>query len=237
MDCLTCPSGTWLPIGAKIGNCTSNCSSYCSTCSGPYAANCTACKSGDAVFANGTCPCPKICTGKSCGSNGCGGNCGTCNSTVPTCTPIGTCETKRYVGSGSCSGSSCTGGVTGYSCCNVDCGTSCYQFIRNIGGVPSGKICCGPGTCGCKTEYSTTYCGDGSCQSQWESITTCPGDCSNTGTPTDTPTVNPTVNPTNTPTPIPFPTDYTPFPFPPFNTNGSSVLIISLLVLLVNLLF
>jgi hypothetical protein len=67
------------------------------------------------------------CTGKQCGSDGCGGSCGTCNGT---CTASGQCQ-------GTCV-PDCTGKTCGSDGCTGSCGTC------------SGGLECGSsGTCGC----------------------------------------------------------------------------------------
>ena len=95
--------------------------------------------------------CTPNCTGKTCGSDGCGGTCGTCG-TGQTCSPGGTCT-----GGGSCSHAICsTGGSLTASCdtcaasiCAVDsfCCSNSWDSIC-VGEVAS--VChqsCGGGTC------------------------------------------------------------------------------------------
>jgi hypothetical protein len=95
--------------------------------------------------------CTPSCTGKTCGSDGCGGSCGTCG-TGQTCSPGGTCTTG-----GTCSHPICsTGGALTASCdtcaaqvCAADsfCCSNSWDSIC-VGEVSS--VChqtCGGGTC------------------------------------------------------------------------------------------
>ncbi|MFZ2414837.1 MAG: hypothetical protein WAW33_02460, partial [Minisyncoccia bacterium] len=106
---------------------------------------------------SGTCVCTPNCSGKSCGSDGCGGSCGTCPS--PT----------------SCTYAGCAGSYNTYSCnasggcditqlaCNKSAGTSCgTPTYSNCGGCILNGGCSGYKIC----DYTTYSCnGSGSCVS------------------------------------------------------------------------
>jgi len=163
---------------------------------GPIAAN----RTFLARLAEPTVACTPNCAGKSCGSDGCGGTCGTCSGTGTcggTCTTAGTCSYPTT--SISCNDSNaCTSGdhCDGAGAC-VSTGsiTSCSQ--TSDGCCPSGCTAsndtncgyCGDGICSCsektsgscltdckKTGKNAFTCGNASCESS-ETAATCPADC------------------------------------------------------------
>jgi hypothetical protein len=107
---------------------------------------------GACVDHSGT-TCTPTCTGKQCGSDGCGGSCGTCPS-GQTCNANGQCTTT------------CTPNCTGKSCGSDGCGGSC-------GTCPSGQTCDANGQCTttCTPQCTGKTCGDDGCGG---SCGTCP---------------------------------------------------------------
>jgi hypothetical protein len=113
---------------------------------------------GKALAGSGTTTCTPACTGKTCGSDGCGGTCGTC-ATGTTCNSGGTCSTTTCT-------PACTGKTCGSDGCGGTCGTCATGSTCNSGGTCtstctpscSGKTCgsdgCG-GTCGSCSAGST----------------------------------------------------------------------------------
>ncbi len=97
----------------------------------------------------GNCACELQCEGKTCGADGCGGLCGTCNPYNEICTPEGQCECKPK-----CSGPD--------PCGDDGCGGSC-------GACFDGAVCNG-GQC-CQAKCTNKQCGDDGCGSQ---CGTCP---------------------------------------------------------------
>eukprot|EP01117_Protostelium_nocturnum_P010039 TRINITY_DN357_c0_g1_i1.p1 TRINITY_DN357_c0_g1~~TRINITY_DN357_c0_g1_i1.p1 ORF type:complete len:1143 (-),score=409.41 TRINITY_DN357_c0_g1_i1:110-3538(-) len=99
----------------------------------------------DGVYNKGKClassSCTPSCSGKNCGSDGCGGSCGTCAS-GGTCTTSGTCQTCQR---------NCNGKTCGSDGCGGTCGT-----------CASGSTCGSTGTC-----VSTGGGGSGGDQTTW----------------------------------------------------------------------
>jgi hypothetical protein len=121
------------------------------------AASC-ACDSGY-MNVGGACQCVPQCSGKGCGPDGCGGSCGTCDSTQ-LCSSAGQCVCKPQ----------CTGKVCGPDGCGGTCGACGTQSACNSSGqcvcVPncSGRVC---GTDGCGGSCGTCavgkLCSAGAC--------------------------------------------------------------------------
>ncbi len=100
-NCGSCSTGYVCSLGLCITNqsCTDTCNSLNYNCGTHFicgvSTNCGTCLSGyTCQTSNGTCMreniCTPVCSGKNCGSDGCGGNCGVCNSGY-TCQINGTC--------------------------------------------------------------------------------------------------------------------------------------------------
>ncbi|MEC9072634.1 MAG: hypothetical protein VX938_09660, partial [Myxococcota bacterium] len=128
--------------------------------------------------------CEPLCTGKECGSDGCGGACGicgegeTCVNSVCTqggCTPscigkecgddgcggvCGACGGQETCTNGQCVGEGpCTPACGTKVCGNDGCGGSC-------GTCPNGEACSGQGQCvGCTPNCAGKQCGDDGCGS------------------------------------------------------------------------
>jgi hypothetical protein len=99
--------------GGSCGTCggttpTCNASQVC-VCSG------SSCSSlGSQYSCNGSsCVCTPNCAGKNCGSDGCGGSCGSCGGTTPVCNPSGVCV---------CTTSACQAGIGPRATCNAGTG-------------------------------------------------------------------------------------------------------------------
>ena len=94
----------------------------------------------------GQCVCTPQCEGKSCGSDGCGGLCGSCAS-FETCSEAGLCECEPQ-----CEGKDCGGD---------GCGGFCGPFE---GGCESPFDTCVSGTCSCVTSCAEVNgCGEDGC--------------------------------------------------------------------------
>jgi len=130
-------------------------------------------KDGACVDHSGTCT--PNCSGRVCGSDGCGGSCGTCPSgqscnssgqCQSTCTPscsgktcgpdgcggtCGTCPTGQTCGTNGTCTTTCTPNCSGKTCGSDGCGGTC-------GTCPSGETCGSNGTC-----QGGTTCAHGKC--------------------------------------------------------------------------
>ncbi len=146
--------------------------------------------------------CTPSCSGKECGSDGCGGSCGTCNAgescsaglcvagCVPNCTGLecgsdgcggscGTCNTGENCQSGQCVGTAdpCQG-ISFAGCCNGAILTWCENSALQQ------AECANPDACGWNAQAGYYDCGmDGSADPSGEnprdcSETTCTPDCS-----------------------------------------------------------
>ena len=139
---------------------------------GPVPAN----RSFVARLAEPSVACTPNCTGKTCGSDGCGGSCGTCSGTgtcAGTCSTAGTCD---YPATNiSCSDSNaCTSGDRcngAGSCVATTTITTCSQ---------TSDACC-PTGCTASNDTNCGYCGDAICSCSEKSSGSCPGDCKKTG--------------------------------------------------------
>ncbi len=147
---VSCPSGTCSTSDSwpTDNSCTDRCAS--GQCSG------------------GSCVCVPDCAGKICGSDGCGGSCGTCSATS-VCSGSSAC--RRYNIPFSCSGGSCVSGSAYYTTDN-----SCTSLCA------SGQ--CSGGSCVCDysptcTQSTTSY-GSTTCGATRPSTTTCTGGCADT---------------------------------------------------------
>jgi hypothetical protein len=89
--------------------------------------------------------CSPICTGRQCGSDGCGGSCGNC--------PAGAvCE----VGTGQCLAPKCIGSCEAAACGDDGCGASCGECAE-------GKSCTSDRQCACTPKCDGRSCGDDGC--------------------------------------------------------------------------
>lgn len=176
--------------GAKNGSesdidCGGTCTTKCATgkgCSGP-----SDCAASGAVCASGLC-CVPNCSGKICGSNGCGGSCGTCSSaTTPQCNSGGTqCL---------CNSTSCATLGAGYVCngsgqcaCSTGSTENCFDGIDNNcdGLVDCADPQCGSGVAQCVTQAPSGWaygrsvpaasCNNGNPNSLYKSVSS-PSSC------------------------------------------------------------
>jgi hypothetical protein len=122
----------------------------CATVVGPKASGQLGC-SEQCSFDTSKC-CLPSCGGKSCGPDGCGGECGTCSSNQ-------VCQTGQCVCVPSCSGKQCGSDGCGGVCGTCQTGTSCSNGQCVCAKQCSGKTC-GPDGCGgtCGTCSATQYC-------------------------------------------------------------------------------
>jgi len=90
---------------------------------------------------NGICTCQPACTGKSCGSDGCGKTCGTCTGPQDACV-AGQCVCQP----------ACAGKVCGDDGCGKPCGT-----------CPGAQDACIGGQCVCQPSCAGKTCGDNGC--------------------------------------------------------------------------
>jgi hypothetical protein len=168
-QCGTCPGDKTCSAGQCIaggpspyscqGHCGSKADSGCSctakcaqlgTCCGDYGVQCT---------------CTPDCAGKSCGSDGCGGSCGTCSGAKPYCGSDGQCT-------GTCK-PQCTGKTCGDDGCGGQCGTcgaadtcawtgkcvpKAWKCDQSLYGDQLGCDCgCGAQDPDCKTAKATVF--------------------------------------------------------------------------------
>lgn len=125
------------------------------------------CAQGQTCDANGACKaCSPQCEGRSCGSDGCGGQCGQCDQpNLPFCTPQGQCAARCEP---SCDDKSC-----GPDGCGGQCGPPCAEGLECVGGsceaLPPSRSCqnlCGQlnpeSGCSCEQDclQSGTCCAD-----------------------------------------------------------------------------
>jgi hypothetical protein len=147
--------------------------------------------------------CTPACSGKVCGSDGCGGSCGTCASGT-TCNSSGQCVSSctpscsgRMCGDDGCGGScgicatgstcnasgqcvsTCTPSCSGRACGDDGCGGSC-------GTCATGTTCNASGQCVCTPQCSGRVCGDdgcgGSCGTCASGVCTANGQCQTSAT-------------------------------------------------------
>jgi hypothetical protein len=178
------------------GRCSSGCAGGLTDCSGACVdlqtdeAHCGGCGlpcGPTEGCVGGGCVCVPDCWARECGSDGCGGSCGTCPGGAG-CRADGTCEclpscSGRECGSDGCGGTcppGCSGGwICGGAglcqCSGTPCGTACCY----VGQVCTGSSCCTPSCSG--RECGSDGCGGscGSCDPGWS--------CSGSGTCTCTP--------------------------------------------------
>jgi hypothetical protein len=92
----------------------------------------------------GTCSCMPSCTGKMCGSDGCGGSCGTCSGANMGCNAGGQCACIPQCTGKACGPDGCGGmcGTCSSGTCNMTTGT-CDGCVPQCAGKQ-----CGPNGCG-----------------------------------------------------------------------------------------
>ncbi|MBT9559519.1 MAG: PQQ-binding-like beta-propeller repeat protein [Myxococcales bacterium] len=166
------------------GTCQASANENCLTC----AQDCTC--QGDAVCEDGAC-CVPACDGKTCGSDGCGGQCapgcgageacsggaqcvalascgnGLCDPNLGenclTCLVDCNCPDQAVCDDGACCVPACDGKDCGSDGCGGECGPGCVD----------GEVCSGVGVC-----TPLTACGDGICAAVLdENCVTCSKDC------------------------------------------------------------
>ncbi len=165
---LTCCGGTCASLGSDP--------THCGTCG-------ISCGADGTCFAGACASCTPDCTGKLCGSDGCGGLCGTacsganpfciqgaCHACTPVCTGAACGDADGCGGrcQGTCAGtctagycSTCVPSCTGKGCGDPDgCGGKCAT-----GSCPDGGTCGTDGTCGtsCVPSCVGKTCGNNGC--------------------------------------------------------------------------
>lgn len=127
-SCGTCSVGTSCMSGVCTASCTESCAySNDGACDdGGEGAAYDVCDLGtDCLDCGPRGACTPACSGRACGSDSCGGSCGTCTS--GSCSALGTCV------------ASCTPSCSGLECGNDGCGGTC--------GTCTGYRACSGGTC------------------------------------------------------------------------------------------
>lgn len=149
-SCGTCPAGQTCTNGACVCNMGHLCADgACHQCCAD--ADCTGNETCN--LETHTCQCVLDCTGKVCGSDGCGGQCGTCPD-GQTCSSSGTC--------GCASGVLCADGTCHQCCTASDCSASmggvseCWRCFQGTCGYYSG-FCLG-GVCGVSSDDVVGHC-------------------------------------------------------------------------------
>ncbi len=131
---------------------------------------CSLVAGSSSVCSNGACICTPSCSGRVCGDNGCGGNCGNCNSTS-TCNSAGQCIRN-------CVPKTCS-----------QLGKQCGMWNNTCGGIVTCPSCtygnCINGTCvieqpGCVPQSNSTTCASAQCDkvNNCGDVVDCPQSCS-----------------------------------------------------------
>ncbi|MCB9642842.1 MAG: hypothetical protein H6728_07160 [Myxococcales bacterium] len=193
-NCDTCASDCACSSGSvcKSGQCVALCGD--GTCDAAIGEDCGTCPQDCACQNNescisGKCTCVPDCKDKECGSDGCGGTCGSCVGTKNVCdngkcTCNNTCQPDQK---------QCVG-ANNYESCQQDA-DGCYQWKRFE--CPPGRVCqdgscceascgnrkCGPDGCGgeCGQCSSRSTCNNGNCDCTHECPTKGAGVCDGTG--------------------------------------------------------
>ncbi len=128
------------------------------------------------VCVEGSCECLPSCEGRDCGSDGCGGTCGTCEP-GQACSLEGACVCQpdcmgKVCGSDGCGGT-CGGCATGLVCsgaglcvCVPDCASKACGADGcggTCGSCPAGEACDASGQCVCQPQCAGKQCGDNGC--------------------------------------------------------------------------
>ncbi len=132
--CGTCASGLACnAVGQCVGGaeCTDTCNSVDAQCGAVCGVNCGACAEGLSCVGN-QCVCEPACDGKTCGDDGCGGSCGTCE-VDSTCSDVGQCVPCEY----NCQDKQCGSDGCGGSCGLCGIGESCSDA-----GLCESSSCC-----------------------------------------------------------------------------------------------
>ncbi len=124
-----------------------------------------ACAPGEKCVGGECVACEPDCGGKSCGDDGCGGNCGSCpegaSCTDGACHGGPGCQVEEGPGCGGCNCEACVCEIDAY-CCDTQYDDICVGLcISDCGGCPTDPV---------------EGCGDGACAGG-ETCTTCPADC------------------------------------------------------------
>ena|GEM_PF-1608700 len=187
-DSTKCATGQTCSSGVCAASCTNACTSGLTQCNGNGYQTCavasngctawssvTACASGQTCSA-GACSgntCTPSCSGKTCGSDGCGGSCGTCAS-GQSCNSSGACVAGCTP---NCSGKACGSDGCGGSCGNCTSGQSC----NSSGVCVACAVSCPANTCGSDGCGGTCVCASGKTCSSGSCISTCQNICSSAG--------------------------------------------------------
>ncbi len=155
-SCGSCPDGSECTSGACEAVVVPPAPSSCvGRCGGVAPAGCycvSGCEADGSCcedFAD-VCACKPACSGKACGSDGCGGNCGTCSAAAPHCTVTQQCSATCTP---SCAGKTCgddgCGGVCG-SCGGDEVCEWTWQCVPNAWACPAAYYADGQACdCGC----------------------------------------------------------------------------------------
>jgi hypothetical protein len=136
--------GQCVPAGAENpADTCSKCIPGAATGAWTYVGDGVACGLGKVCFNKACCDHTAQCAGKQCGSDGCGGTCGTCIQGY-------TCQ------QGLCKADPCIPACTGKQCGPNGCGGTC-------GTCPAGQICAADGQCFCISDCAGKQCGDNGC--------------------------------------------------------------------------
>jgi N-acetylneuraminic acid mutarotase len=147
-DCATCPADCGQCCGD--GACAASQGENCATC----LADC-GCPSGQECSPTGrVCECARQCSGRECGDDGCGGQCGACGQGELCDEARGQCEAQCVA--------QCEGRACGPDGCGGDCGDCVGAQVCNEQGA-----CVAP----------PASCGDRVCSPGEETCLTCPADC------------------------------------------------------------
>ncbi len=170
---ITCPSPARNCASAVCSEAESGCFEDLSGCECVEA---TDCGPQHECSGAGTCVCVPDCEVKTCGGDGCGGSCGSCEASE-TCTTEGQCVCQpdcagKQCGDDGCGGTCGTCG-TGQACtaagqcvCQPDCaGKQCGDdgCGGTCGTCGTGQACTAAGQCVCQPDCADKQCGDDGC--------------------------------------------------------------------------
>jgi hypothetical protein len=122
---------------------------------------------GECFPVDGVCTaCVPQCTGKECGDDGCGGQCGACPAAAPTCS-AGVCKSECAP---SCAGKECGPNGCGGECgsCSDDasceagtCVAGCQDECSGVSCQAGSQVGCAKGSNGCWQKTAAVSCDDG----------------------------------------------------------------------------